>query len=294
MAATLTRHELSTDLIPAPVECAVLSPDPELLDGATPDGLVIALHGGAGGGGFPEEMATLFDAAWRQGSIRPCTVAVPESGRSFWIDRADGSERWESFLRDELGPAIAALDRGWSGHGPVALLGVSMGGLGALRLAFHQPEAFVGVAALEPGVEAAADWSEVDPASIRVRSIELFESLHGSPVDPAHFDANHPPALIAARHAELAASGLQIYIECGDEDMLRLHHGAELMHRLLWDLDVPHEYHLVRGADHVGRTMPARFAEAVGFLGRAFDPPGPDPFADAVRAILAPPDDEPT
>ena len=38
---------------------------------------------------------------------------------------------------------------------------------------------------------------------------------------------------------------------------------------MLWDLDVSHEYHLVRGADHVGPRMADRQAGILLFVGHA-------------------------
>jgi S-formylglutathione hydrolase len=50
------------------------------------------------------------------------------------------------------------------------------------------------------------------------------------------------------------------------------------MHRVLWDNGIQHEYHLVRGANHVGRTVPRRMREGFEFLSRALGPePEPDP-----------------
>jgi S-formylglutathione hydrolase len=70
----------------------------------------------------------------------------------------------------------------------------------------------------------------------------------------------------------IRASGLQVYIEAGDEDWFNLHEATEFMHRVFWDAGVQHEYHLVRGANHVGRTVPPRMREGFEFLGRVLRP----------------------
>jgi len=54
---------------------------------------------------------------------------------------------------------------------------------------------------------------------------------------------------------KIRASGLQIYRDCGDEDMFLLFEGSEFLHRVLYDARIKHEYHLVLGADHLGRTV---------------------------------------
>lgn len=282
----LSRHEIESELVPSPVE-VVLVVHPDVASGHADAEvpLVLALHGGGGGAGFAEQLATLAADAWTSGELPPAVLAVPESGRSFWVDTFDGSAQWETFLRDEL-PVRVGDEVASCAGGPVALLGISMGGLGVLRLAFRTPERFVAVAALEPGVDAARSWTEVDPAATGVRSMELYERFHGSPVDARHYDANHPPAMLDAGADPVARSGLQIYLECGDEDALGLYDAAELLHRQLWDHGIRHEYHLVRGADHIGRTLGPRFAEAIAFLGRVLDPPGPDPAAEAFRAFV--------
>jgi hypothetical protein len=70
-------------------------------------------------------------------------------------------------------------------------------------------------------------------------------------------------------------SGLQIYIEAGDEDQFWLYEGTEFLHQVLWDQKIKHEYHLVRGADHIGPSMGERQSEAIEFLARTIHPWGP-------------------
>ena len=63
---------------------------------------------------------------------------------------------------------------------------------------------------------------------------------------------------------------------------------TEFLHRILWDHKIKHEYHLVRGADHVGRTIRPRAMEGLKFLARVLNPPPPDPEAEETRKRLAP------
>jgi S-formylglutathione hydrolase len=82
---------------------------------------------------------------------------------------------------------------------------------------------------------------------------------------------------------------LAIYFDAGDQDFLNAHDGAELLHRLLWDLDISHEYHLVRGADHGGPTMRPRMRAMYTWVGSAINAQrtkSGDPTAEA-RAVSA-------
>ena len=70
--------------------------------------------------------------------------------------------------------------------------------------------------------------------------------------------------------------------------MFLLFEGSEFLHRVLYDAGIKHEYHLVRGADHLGRTVRPRSMEALQFLTRDLIPPPPDPGAAPTRKTLAP------
>ena len=95
-----------------------------------------------------------------------------------------------------------------------------------------------------------------------------------------------PASIAKANPEKIRASGLQIYLDCGDEDMFLLFEGSEFLHRVLYDAGLKHEYHLVRGADHVGRTVRPRTMEALQFLSRVLNPPPSDPAAEPIRKTL--------
>jgi glycine/D-amino acid oxidase-like deaminating enzyme len=82
---------------------------------------------------------------------------------------------------------------------------------------------------------------------------------------------------VKARRDAIVESGLQIYIEVGDADMFHLDEGNEFLHRVLWDHGIAHEYRLVHGADHLGRTLPGRLRDGFRFLtAHVLNPVPPD------------------
>jgi S-formylglutathione hydrolase len=282
--ARFVTHTVVSDLVPSPASYTLVLPP---TDDAPPGGwpLVLALHGGAGGDGFAEQLGRAASYAWAVGVLPPVGIVVPSSGRSFWMDARDGSARWETFV---LGPLLAdacaraPLDATPAGS---ALLGVSMGGMGALRIACKHPNRFAAVTALEPAIDAALEWLDIDHSANFLRNPKLYEQYFGSPVDEAFFRANNPPAIALANLDALRSAPLQLYLECGDEDSLGLYAGAEYLHRILYDNGVRHEYHLVRGADHVGASLGRRFFEALGFIGRVLRPEAPDRAVEGLRRL---------
>src|SRR5580698_8712091 len=90
---------------------------------------------------------TLLDDLHRQGKLGDFLIVEPEGRRSFYINSADGSVRYSDFLIREFIPQIEVKYRIRPGREARAVSGISMGGYGALRLAFAHPEMFSAVSA---------------------------------------------------------------------------------------------------------------------------------------------------
>lgn len=284
-SAELVEAELKSDLIPRAVPYAVLFPDGYKTSANLP--LLLLLHGGGGDRGYLKSMRPTIEELWKTGKLPAMVVATPSvTPRCFYMDYRDGTEKWESFL---VGPFRRFLQETYHASADPRrnlLMGISMGGMGSLRIALKHPEMFGGVAAMEPGIEPILKWSEMRPRHRFWRDDALFEMAFGKPVDPAYWEANNPAAIAKANSGKIRASGIQIYLDCGDRDMFLLYEGTEFLHRVLYDNDIKHEYHLVRGADHLGRTVLPRSIEAFEFLERVLNPPPPDPGAEPFRKRL--------
>lgn len=238
---------------------AVLPPGFDRDAGELP--LLIHLHGG----GEDRESLTTFlpiwQALWESGDLPPLVMVSFSSGGGSWYRGA-----WEEFVVEEL-PRWANREFGTTLSPERTLMtGISMGGYGTLKIAFKHPERFLAIAPMEPAIEPSLERLPYGKRNTWYR-IPQIEQVHwGDPFDEEAWLADNP-ATVADRNADaIRASGLEIYLEVGDKDYINLHDGAEFMHRVLWDRDIRHEYHLVRGADHVGASIPRRIMEAHRFL----------------------------
>jgi len=279
--------ETDTSLVPSPVEFAVIAPDGFQKMQNLP--LVLNLHGGGGNRDGLLRQANQWQALWESGAIPPAVVVMPSvTARGFYMNFKDGSERWEDFI---MGPFLEHLRKTYpvtSQPKRTFITGVSMGGMGSLRIAFKHPAQFGAVAALEPGIEPILAFADMLPKHRFWRSDELLETAFGKPVDEAYWAANNPATIARDRARDIRNSGLQIYLEAGDEDQFWLYEGAEFLHRVLWDARVKHEYHLVRGADHVGPSMTERLNEGIRFLFRYHSPWAETQRMKAVDRMLDP------
>jgi S-formylglutathione hydrolase len=267
----LTEVTIRSANVPGPVAVTIYTPpgyDPKR---AEPYPLLIQLHGGGGSNKNMNRMAPLLEEAIKQGLVPPMVSVMPSAGRSFYMDYRDGSQKWEQFVLTDLLPNARQTLNVAKGRRGTFITGISMGGMGSLRIAFKHPEIFQAVASQEPGIEPALAFDDVKLRDRFWRSDALLEQIYGKPVDKAYWAANNPASIAAAAPNRLV--GLGIYLEAGDQDMFFLQHGTEFVHRILFDAGIAHEYRLVRGAEHVGPSINSRFLNAMDFIGRQINPP---------------------
>lgn len=270
--ATIIDISLESQLVPSPVEVSILLP-PGYGTTTSPFPLLLVLHGGGGSRGFT--FRALYERLWAKGDLPELVAVMPSTGRSLFLDYKDGSQLWETFIMRELLPAIRQKYNVVQAREGTVVSGGSMGGLGALRLAFKYPDTFSIVAALMPAMEPVLAFKDIDPPPAARpagawRSLTFFEERYGSPVDTSYWQANNPLFLASTKLPELMESGLQLYLDCGDEDKNK--HATEILHRMLYDGGLKHEYRLIHGAGHGGPSIPGRVLNMLEFLGRTLKP----------------------
>ena len=103
--------------------------------------------------------------------------------------------------------------------------------------------------------------------------------------DPELWQSNNPANRARANANQIRESALAIYIDAAGHDFLNAHDGAEFLHRTLWDLDLSHEYHLIRNADHGGPTMRPRLRAMFTWIGDLLNPPPVDEAAEQAATL---------
>lgn len=193
-----------------------------------------------------------------RGELKDFLIASPDGDRGFYINSKDGKNRYEDFLTLEFFPFIEKRYRAAPGRANRGITGVSMGGYGALHLAFHHPELFSSVSAQSAAlVEKLPNVFVNVPSSERTRALGAF----GNPPDAAFWEKNSPIEL--ARTANLA--GLKIYFDCGDQDDYGFEKGARALDKVLTARHIAHEFHIYPGrhdAAYFAEHIPASFVFA--------------------------------
>lgn len=202
---------------------------------------------------------TKLEALRAASKVGEFIVAIPYGANSFYLNAQDGTRYEDAIVKDFL-PFVDKTYRTIPSPRSRLIEGISMGGYGALLIAFKHPELFAGVAA-----HSAALFDELPqpPKSPEDRGgkyrYDLAAKLFGSPPDPAFFQANNP--LHLARTNAAALKRLKIYFDIGQSDRYGFERGNLKLSETLKAAGVAHEYTLAPGAHGwsflVDRSEPA-------------------------------------
>ncbi len=210
---------------------------------------------------------TMLDDLRRQHKVGEFLIVAPEGGRTFYIDSADGSVRYNDFFLQEFVPLIETKYRISKGRKSRAISGISMGGYGALRFAFAHPEMFSAVSAQSAAL-ITGSAQELDTAARSGAPLgKLLTAVFGNPIEVQHWKENSP--FVLAQRNVSAVRKLDIYFNCGQDDNYGFEKGAAALHEQLHKEGVKHEYHLYPG-DHSLSYFLEHFTEIMEFHSRAF------------------------
>jgi S-formylglutathione hydrolase len=176
------------------------------------------------------------------------------------MDQPDGP-RWETLVASEFPEVVA---QRFTIGDVRAVIGSSMGGYGALKIVFREPERYAAVAALCPVI-----FPGETPAAVPERNLPaVLGDLHRAMgADEATYRRNSVYGIVRSNVDRIRAAGVGVFFDCGDADEFGLHDGAAFLHRVLTECAVPHEFHSVAGARHADAAANRRLAHAIAFVG---------------------------
>jgi S-formylglutathione hydrolase FrmB len=228
--------------------------------------VVYALHGLFESPGFWDGRG-LADALARlrgRGGFADFIVVAVEGGNSFYVNGPAGRNE-DVVTRD----AIAFVEKtfrvvpGREGRG---LLGISMGGYAALRIAFTHPDLYRAVATHSAMLLEKPPTAE---QGARGGQLAAFHRVFGDPIDPALWAANDPLALVSRVDAKSAPA---LYFDCGTADRYGLAAGNSALHQRLTERGIPHTFTLNPG-DHGYEYVLAVIEDSLRFLSKALGGP---------------------
>ncbi|HEV7967942.1 MAG TPA: alpha/beta hydrolase-fold protein [Candidatus Acidoferrales bacterium] len=217
--------------------------------------VLYVLHGLGG-----NERSMALDGEWstlqdlRHGNVvGEFLVVAPDGWDTFYVNSRDGKTPYSDFFLREFLPFVERTYRVRSGRGARGITGFSMGGYGALRMAFAHPELFGSVSAHSAALMRAPPQGVSAGASTGNPGAELLAKVFGNPIDRQFWDLNSP--FVLARKNAAALLKMRIYFDCGTEDSYGFYRGASELHATLDSLKIAHEFHLYPGGHSVTYLM---------------------------------------
>jgi S-formylglutathione hydrolase FrmB len=206
-------------------------------------------------------LATILEKLWAAKEVPEFLVVAVNGGNSFFVNAPGG--RYEDLVTRDVIAYVESTYRVVPGREGRALMGVSMGGYAALRIAFERPELFRAVSAHSAML---LEQIPTRTAGAGRGQMEAFERVFGAPIDPTLWAASDPLAwaLKVDPHAAPA-----LYFDCGAQDRYGLFTGNEDLHHRLEKRGVPHDFALLPG-DHGYEYVRTVLERSLTFVGRVF------------------------
>lgn len=291
VAGALTSQSFDSPALARPIEAVVYAPEGVPPEGGWP--VVYLLHGHGGDErSWPDlgGIGATLDRMLAEGTLSPTLVVMPDAGGSWYVDSAaiGGPGDFETAISRDLRLAVEKAYPVRVDRGGRAIVGLSMGGFGALRLALAYAELYSATASLSGAL-----WQNI-PTSILGKSPEELKALQdglyrgrgedggflagpavpsvgdhfhgafGTPFDARRFNAANVFTLLERRVA--AGDPLPaIYLSCGDDDGYALWRGAFALRETLRAHGIPSELRVTDGG-HDWRVWTVAVEEALLFI----------------------------
>lgn len=180
-----------------------------------------------------------------EGKIGEFITVAPTGANSFYLNAKNGAQYEDAIIKDLI-PYIEKTYRVIGTPATRSIQGLSMGGWGALYLAFKHPEMFSSVTA-----HCAALVPEMPrPTGGDRRSqfmANLIGRIFGDPPDEDYFRASNPVFVVEQNLAAIKKSGIKIYFDCGEQDRYGFQEPNKVFDEKLTKLGLAHEFHMFPG-----------------------------------------------
>jgi len=234
--------------------------------------LVIWLHGmwedhlrfhGRGG-------APVLDSAIGDGLLPPCVFVLADAGRTSMYINAGEKKNWQDLVQKDLLAHVTKTYRVADRRDQRALMGISMGGMAALRIGFTHPDLF-GTVAVHSSAVFPADPAQL-PEGLKKRASQFgLDDVFGNPIDEKLWRATNPLGIAEGLDGK-SLRDLRLYFDAGTDDRYQFGRTNEMLHAVLEKKGVPHTWELVKGGGHAWGSgfQEASLRSSLKFVGDGF------------------------
>jgi S-formylglutathione hydrolase FrmB len=219
---------------------------------------------------FKDQGATVYDRLRRDGAIPDMIMITPSAASTpLYMDGAPGGDE-EKLILEELWNDVEKKFRVSKQRHERAIMGVSMGAFGAMKMALRFPQRF-GAVAVHSGPVLPADPAEMAGRFQRYAQWMRIDKIFGEPIDAKKWAAEIPMALIRD-HEPKHFGGLRIYFDAGTKDRYGFGPTNVEFSKALKARGIEHTFRLIEGGGHSWSTgaVQSAMASSLAFVGKSF------------------------
>jgi enterochelin esterase-like enzyme len=224
--------------------------------------VVYSFHGMGGNEWGNVAFASTLQSNIASKTVNPMImVFVNGRGNSFYADSKDGSVKCETSIVKELLPHVDSLFHTIPDRRHRAAHGISMGGFGAMMMAFKHFDLF---SQAVPNIPATVDW---DTLSTQQFDQSIPKQIFGS--DSNYFNDNYYPFTFVKKNADsLKAMGMKVHMadNPGDVTMGPLYSYNVAMYKLLKSKEIYVEFDSTAGSGHSAVTSGSHAVDMLKFI----------------------------
>ncbi|WP_413989080.1 alpha/beta hydrolase [Labrys okinawensis] len=291
-AGTMQQLSVPSPALGHPLEVSIYVPNgPVPTDGWPVLYLLHGVDGSARDWSTLGDIQSTLDRLVQTGRIRPILVVMPDTGNSWYVNSAKvgGPGNYEDAILLDLPRAIEGRFAPNCRRETRAIAGISMGGFGALRLAFKRPDRYVAVASLSGALwqnipessmldggwkgASALYFQRIDAATV-VSGLDLpppgtyFAGAFGSPFKAASFNRANVFTVLG-QQISAGTTLPAIYLAVGDHDSDNLWRGSIALYDTLKADHLKVELRIFDG-DHSWSFWKPRIEDMLEFVDASF------------------------
>ncbi len=211
--------------------------------------VVYMLHGlGGNESGWLEYagIGHVTDLAVGNRQIIPMIYIMPQGFSTYYVNDYAQTYRYQDMFVHELIPYIDSVYRTLGGR-LRATIGYSMGGFGALVLPLEYPDLFTACVPLSVSIRTDEQYMTEESKDWNEQWGRLFGGTNTTgEARITDYYKKHSPMHMLADSDTARWKGLKIYIDNGDDEQT-LAYSNEVLHYLLREKNIPHEYRVRNG-----------------------------------------------
>lgn len=213
------------------------------------------------------EMQRTTDKAIDEGTATPMIIVMPDAEMTYYMNNVSGKYQFEDFFIKELIPYIEKHYRCLPEKKYRAIGGLSMGGYGSLLYSIHHPELFGACAVMSAAIRTDEQIIEMPHKEYLRRYGSAMGNVKEGDSRITDFWNQNSVLILVQQMKEEQRKSVRFYMDIGDDDFL--YKGNSLLHILMRDLNIPHEFR-IRDGTHNSEFWRSGLPGVLAFVSEGF------------------------